>query len=292
MASAKVCAQPVDGDSGPGLWLGDESWAVDPAMLRAMSITHCLRCNMREAEAQRWMAEQWCDCPACPRPGLPRFAFDVSPEPFAMTADGNAPVDGSAPAKGSEQADDGPPAWEVRDDPSLHNGGVPAPPPPWPGGLVVADPGASSAADGAGAGAVIHGYLPLFDDDPFAREHAAPLLQEGARFIHEALDLSGGRVYVHCEKGCSRSVSVVAQYLVEFRSLSLPEVATLLKARRCRASPNGGFIDALARNERMLGGPDSSCEGAAEEALAAFRRPWLADFRAGRVRPRPVDRIL
>jgi len=157
----------------------------------------------------------------------------------------------------------------------------------------VSEPDSRDAADGAEAGGIVFGYLPLFDDDPFARAHAAPLLREGARFIHEVLDGRGGRIYVHCEKGCSRSASVVAQYLVEYRDFTLPEAAAFLKDRRCRVSPNGGFIEALAQNERELRrGSAGSCVLAAEEALAAFRRPWLADFRAGRVRPRPVDRIL
>merc|ERR1712232_1509586 len=128
----------------------------------------------------------------------------------------------------------------------------------------------------------------------------------------------GGRVYVHCEKGCSRSPSVVVQFLMEFRGFALLQAADFLKSRRCRVSPNGGFIDALVLNEQQLRREGRLLEDCAAEradttgetcpetetpavaaspnytsdVIAVFRRPWLSDFRAGRVKPQPVDRIL
>lgn len=286
-----MLSRGLDEDQGSaGLWLGDESWAREPCVLVANCITHRLQCNMREEDAGYWMATQWgCDCPLCP-------ARAFAP-PLAVLA----PAGGEAAQGGAEQ----PSAEHLGKTYQL------------------------SVEDEREHGGIVHAYLPLFDDEPFARAHAAPLLQAGACFIHEALDNQGGRVYVHCEKGCSRSVSVVAQYLMEFRGLSVLQAAELLKARRCRSSPNGGFVDALVRNEQRLhssvaGGRDATIPGmgagagdggaaataatpaeeveegsgspfegaSSNDVLAVFRRPWLSDFRAGRVKPRPVDRIL
>eukprot|EP00929_Paragymnodinium_shiwhaense_P054508 TRINITY_DN27321_c0_g1_i2.p1 TRINITY_DN27321_c0_g1~~TRINITY_DN27321_c0_g1_i2.p1 ORF type:complete len:302 (-),score=19.25 TRINITY_DN27321_c0_g1_i2:461-1321(-) len=272
-------------DVGPGLWLGDESWAKGDC-LSARGITHRLQCNMREAEAQRWMATAWsCDCPLCPAGGCASLDLDMT------TPEG----------EGQHQEETLP--------------SPPPPPAPHPAprrrqaGLSIL--AGSGSPDGNG---VIHAYLPLFDDLVFGRDHASDLLREGAGFIHTALDVEAGRVYVHCEKGCSRSPAVVVQYLVEYRGFSLEEAAALLKSRRCRASPNGGFIDALVTNsiaQRDGGRPaagqaDGGGAGAgaqdvdnaeaakakSEEILAIFKRSWLEDFRAGRIKPKPVDRIL
>jgi len=241
-------------DAAAGLWLGDDSWATGGS-LASMGITHRLQCNMRDADSRRWMSIHWmCDCEAC----VPRASTNALDElvacPLSAVTDGDVQTVEPPPAPHQAQR---PVSLEMSVDET--------------------------------SGGVIHAYLPLFDDEPFARDHAGPLLRAGARFIHEIVDLNGGRIYVHCEKGCSRSPSVVAQYLVEFRGYTLLQAAEFLKARRCRTSPNGGFLDALLRNERQAA---SGGESDPAQVQAAFRRPWLDDFRAGLVRPQPVDRIL
>lgn len=302
-ASVKsVGYDPSESSSGAALWLGDESWAVDPAAMVAMSITHRLQCNMHDADAKRWMAEQWCDCPSCPA--------RMSPGDLAALADIDKTNASSRAAETqdalSSSSPDPPPA--------------PPPPPlphpvPRPFTLRLRIEESSSQKDSK---EIVTAYLPLFDDEPFALEHAGPLLRAGAQFIYDALDVQGGRVYVHCEKGCSRSPSVVVQYLVEFRNFTLVEAAAFVKARRCRVSPNGGYVDTLVRNEQQIregcgasasvseaiGTSSSASTGSmvaksgsdirtdSAVVLAEFRRPWLNDFRAGRVRPHPVDRIL
>lgn len=276
---AAVLQTGSDSSSSAGLWLGDESWAKDPAIMASMSITHRLQCNMREDDARRWMSEQWCDCPMCPaRVSLGDSDLLTTSEPALI---GDVP----------------------RPPPAPH----PVPRPP----ALKLSVRERVEVDGTD---IVDAYLPLFDDEPFAQEHAAPLLRAGARFIHEALDVQGGRVYVHCEKGCSRSPSVVAQYLVEFRGFGLVEAAEFLKAQRCRVSPNGGFVDALVKNAQelregsaasvichaddgtgkvgMANAAVESTRSVSAAVIGAFRRPWLSDFRAGRVRPQPVDRIL
>lgn len=262
--------------SESGLWLGDESWALDAAAMTAARITHRLRCNMRDEDAKRWMAEQWC-------PANTSLAGALELQALVVELQGGLQVEKTAEGTAQEPRGSGD-ALDCLPPPARHQ----APRPP---------PRLDTEVD---SGGIINAYLPLFDDDPFAREHAGPLLRAGARFIHDSLDVQGGLVYVHCEKGCSRSPSVVAQYLVEFRGLTLLEAAKLLKEQRCRVSPSGGFIDALAQNAWDLDttrSKDSAASAAvlqtsAAEALTVFRRPWLADYRAGRIKLEKVSRIL
>eukprot|EP00927_Polykrikos_kofoidii_P061268 TRINITY_DN56129_c0_g1_i1.p1 TRINITY_DN56129_c0_g1~~TRINITY_DN56129_c0_g1_i1.p1 ORF type:complete len:305 (-),score=44.29 TRINITY_DN56129_c0_g1_i1:650-1522(-) len=272
-------------NTGAGLWLGDESLVSDSAALKALGITHRLQCNMRERDARVWMATQWdCDCPGCPR--------QLSNAAAAM-----------ATALNGTGSEDGEIEFDEKHDSDGVFSGVPPPPQPLPvqlelslvdrGSVEAGGVEAGDRAFGHSSGAIVHAYLPLFDDDPFARTHSAPLLRAGARFIHEALDDEHGRVYVHCEKGCSRSASVVVQYLVEFRGFSLIKAASMLKSRRCRVSPSAGFVEALAANEReQVGETDTAALASVSDVVGVFRRSWLADFRAGRVKPKPVDRII
>merc|ERR1712039_695320 len=104
---------------------------------------------------------------------------------------------------------------------------------------------------------------------------------------------------------------------MEFRGFTLLQAAEFLKSRRCRVSPNGGYVDALVANEKQLreeghllgndmmltdcngtqiaidtAGCSSSAASDFSDVISVFRRSWLSDFRAGRVKPKPVDRIL
>lgn len=138
-----------------------------------------------------------------------------------------------------------------------------------------------------GGNSVTVGYLPLFDDEPFCRHHAEPLLLAGSDFIAFAKSV-GAKVYVHCEKGCSRSAAVMTCYLMRYEGMSLLEAAVSLKARRVRVSPNGALVDVLARIEKHSASNPSDIDA----VNAAFKKPWLADYRAGRVRLNNVDLIM
>ena len=68
-------------------------------------------------------------------------------------------------------------------------------------------------------------------------------MEEGADFIAASLQSpveggssAGARVYVHCERGCSRSASVVLLFLLKHCGLSLLQAAAQLKQQRS-ASP-------------------------------------------------------
>ena len=82
------------------------------------------------------------------------------------------------------------------------------------------------------------------DDLPFA-ELAAHLPTTTA-FIREALSSSDStRVLVHCGEGISRSVSVVAAYLMAAYGWTPMEAIQYVKSKRRVAEPNFGFVRQL-----------------------------------------------
>lgn len=88
-----------------------------------------------------------------------------------------------------------------------------------------------------------HMVVPL-QDTPFAE--LAGHLADTTKFISQALRSSPhARVLVHCQMGASRSVSVVAAYLIASRGMSPTEAVAQVKARRAVAAPNWGFLTQL-----------------------------------------------
>ena len=102
---------------------------------------------------------------------------------------------------------------------------------------------------------------------PFGRSHLlcqipddddaqlAPVLSAALPFIAAALTEPDGRVLVHCERGASRSVSVVVAHLMaqatrdgaagDAQPLVLADALDLVKAQRPCAQPNCGFLRQL-----------------------------------------------
>jgi atypical dual specificity phosphatase len=93
------------------------------------------------------------------------------------------------------------------------------------------------------------------EDFPFAE--LAAHLPLTTKFIQDALwSNPEARVLVHCAEGVSRSVSVVAAFLMAQYGWSPKEAISFIKERRMVANPNFGFIQQLheyARDE--LGRP-------------------------------------
>ncbi|KAJ9575752.1 hypothetical protein L9F63_007398 [Diploptera punctata] len=69
-------------------------------------------------------------------------------------------------------------------------------------------------------------------------------LDECFYFIDNALN-SGGRVYVHCNAGVSRSPSVVIAYLMKTKTVSYEQAFLQVKQKRHVINPNPGFIQQL-----------------------------------------------
>ena len=73
----------------------------------------------------------------------------------------------------------------------------------------------------------------------------------------------GGRVFVHCAGGFSRSPAVVVAYLVRYRSLCVAEALRVLRSATGHAEPNAGFMTQLAAWEAAgagAGGPSVGTE--------------------------------
>mmetsp|Transcript_10095 Transcript_10095/g.11591 ORF Transcript_10095/g.11591 Transcript_10095/m.11591 type:complete len:534 (+) Transcript_10095:412-2013(+) len=61
-------------------------------------------------------------------------------------------------------------------------------------------------------------------------------------------------VLVHCQRGISRSASIVITFLMRTRNLSYEEAYELVKGRRSIIKPNKGFIEQMKTYESMLTG--------------------------------------
>ena len=61
----------------------------------------------------------------------------------------------------------------------------------------------------------------------------------------EAAQAEGGRVFVHCAQGVSRSGAVVVAWLMRTRGLDYDEALALARRGRVLCSPNSGFEAAL-----------------------------------------------
>ncbi|KAF9256900.1 phosphatases II, partial [Marasmius fiardii PR-910] len=83
------------------------------------------------------------------------------------------------------------------------------------------------------------------EDFPFAE--LAAHLPATTKFIRDGLrGFSGeGRVLVHCAEGISRSVSVVAAFLMAQHGWTPGEAVAYVKEKRKIANPNPGFVKQL-----------------------------------------------
>lgn len=95
-----------------------------------------------------------------------------------------------------------------------------------------------------------HCHVPL-DDNP--SEDLLGKLSSALAFIQDSLN-SGGKVYVHCVAGISRSASVVIAYFVQYHSMSLHAAFKFVEERRPLIRPNPGFCDQLVIFEKQVTG--------------------------------------
>jgi len=101
-------------------------------------------------------------------------------------------------------------------------------------------------------------------------------LEEGIHVIDAEVE-TGGRVFVHCHEGKSRSVSLCLAYLIMRERRPLADALAFVKSRRPQARPNAGFMRQLLGLElATLGsnslGPDDLPKGKPKLPSADRRR--------------------
>eukprot|EP00057_Strongylocentrotus_purpuratus_P003611 XP_003726993.1 PREDICTED: probable rhodanese domain-containing dual specificity protein phosphatase [Strongylocentrotus purpuratus] len=95
-------------------------------------------------------------------------------------------------------------------------------------------------------------YLQVKVEDE-STEHIGPHLERAAKFVASAIN-SGGRVFVHCVQGKSRSSTCTIAFLMSYRGWTLKDAHEYLKDRRSIAAPNRGFLIQLSKFEQLTFG--------------------------------------
>ncbi|XP_038266053.1 dual specificity protein phosphatase 13-like [Dermochelys coriacea] len=85
-----------------------------------------------------------------------------------------------------------------------------------------------------------HG-VEAFDDPSF---DLSIFFYDAANFIHKALHTPGGKVFVHCAMGISRSASLVLAFLMIHENMTLVEALKMVNFHR-EICPNTGFLSQL-----------------------------------------------
>ncbi|XP_020824822.1 dual specificity protein phosphatase 1 [Phascolarctos cinereus] len=96
-------------------------------------------------------------------------------------------------------------------------------------------------------------------------------------WFNEAIDFidsiknAGGRVFVHCQAGISRSATICLAYLMRANRVKLDEAFEFVKQRRSIISPNFSFMGQLLQFESQVLAPHCSAE-AGSPAMAVLDR--------------------
>ncbi|XP_008502262.2 dual specificity protein phosphatase 13-like [Calypte anna] len=80
-----------------------------------------------------------------------------------------------------------------------------------------------------------------FDDPSF---DLSIFFHEAANFIGKALNTLGGKVFVHCAMGVSRSATLVLAFLMIHENMTLVDALKTVSAHR-NICPNSGFLNQL-----------------------------------------------
>lgn len=84
------------------------------------------------------------------------------------------------------------------------------------------------------------------DDEPIINH-----IEEILPTIHELL-LQNKGVLVHCMFGASRSVSIVACYLIKYHNMSAEQAIDFMKSKRSQVNPNEGYKQCLHMYEKII----------------------------------------
>uniref|UniRef100_V9L3I2 Dual specificity protein phosphatase n=1 Tax=Callorhinchus milii TaxID=7868 RepID=V9L3I2_CALMI len=96
---------------------------------------------------------------------------------------------------------------------------------------------------------LIHYYgIEAFDSPDF---NLSVFFYSAAKFIRAGLNTPGGRVFVHCAMGMSRSATLIFAFLMICEKMTLVEAITAVSPHR-NTSPNAGFLGQLQELDRSL----------------------------------------
>ncbi|XP_071505416.1 dual specificity protein phosphatase 2-like [Diadema antillarum] len=95
-------------------------------------------------------------------------------------------------------------------------------------------------------------YLQVAVEDETSAQ-LEPRLQSATNFVAEAI-AGGGRVFVHCVQGKSRSSTCTIAFLMSNMGWTLKDSHDYLKDRRSIAAPNRGFLLQLSKFEKAIFG--------------------------------------
>ncbi|XP_053157798.1 dual specificity protein phosphatase 1 [Hemicordylus capensis] len=108
---------------------------------------------------------------------------------------------------------------------------------------------------------------------PVEDNHKADIscwFNEAINFI-DSVKNDGGRVFVHCQAGISRSATICLAYLMRTNRVKLDEAFEFVKQRRSIISPNFSFMGQLLQFESQVLAPNCSAE-AGSPAMSALDR--------------------
>lgn len=88
------------------------------------------------------------------------------------------------------------------------------------------------------------------------KQSIAPTFEKSFLFIDEALS-KNGKCFIHCQEGKSRSVTIVAGYLMSRHRYSLDNALATITSKRRIAAPNKGFLAELRAFEKTLQSQES-----------------------------------
>ncbi|OCT87728.1 dual specificity protein phosphatase 1-B [Xenopus laevis] len=97
---------------------------------------------------------------------------------------------------------------------------------------------------------------------PVEDSHKADIsswFNEAIDFI-DSIKTCGGRVFVHCQAGISRSATICLAYLMRTNRVKLDEAFEFVKQRRSIISPNFSFMGQLLQFESQVLAPSCSAE--------------------------------
>eukprot|EP00743_Colponemidia_sp_Colp-15_P007664 GILK01008294.1.p1 GENE.GILK01008294.1~~GILK01008294.1.p1 ORF type:complete len:290 (-),score=37.63 GILK01008294.1:85-912(-) len=83
-------------------------------------------------------------------------------------------------------------------------------------------------------------------------ERLSESFSECFEFLERARVREDGNVLVHCQKGVSRSVSIVVAYLMKYKRMVFEEALAFVRLRRPVAEPNSSFVQQLREYDTQL----------------------------------------